>query len=633
MKTVRPVTEHGPEQVLEGLSGRPRRAAAAVLAATSCVAVLLAGCATVPGSGPVTRVVGGNGQAQAFVQPLPPARPQRGWTPHDVVDGFLAASAVFANNYQAARQYLTGTLRQNWTPTTVTIVGTIQSSAQQPVTHAQSAAGRAGLADNVNITGQRLATLTPSGQYTYQTGSRTYVFQLVQISGRWLISQMSVEGQPANNLLLLTENAFEQVYQPRNLYYLTPGQTTLVPDPVFAPLQGTNYALNTDLATRLVTALLKSPSGWLNGATSTAFPPRPKPSVRVGFSGSTAIVSLDGMPRVSRQTLSLIAAQLVWTLTSDSYRAAPVAHSVQIRLNGKTQPVEDQQTLQAQLPGIAPSTASANTVYLVDDSGGVSAYAPGQKVTEQLVSSAQVGHAQIRNVAASAEGELALTAASSRGCTVYYGNPGSTFTPVQFARRGPTCSSVSWDGWGNLWVAAGSQVWNLALSDPTDVGPFPVTMPPLPGYAQDLNYPVDAIRVSPDGVRVAMLVKTPGGQTQLIAAAIHDNHGVFQLGTAISVGASVANPTAVSWYDPDHLVVLGRKSQLYAVPLNGGAAQPIGLVPAGTQMISAARRMMAVSSNSPDASACGSSGGCVMMVGQSGLWHFVAKGSQPAFPG
>jgi hypothetical protein len=338
------------------------------------------------------------------------------------------------------------------------------------------------------------------------------------------------------------------------------------------------------------------------------------------------------MPPVSRQRLRRMAAQLVWTLTSDSYRAAPVAHSVQIRLNGKTELTEDQQSLQAQLPGIAPSSGSAGSVYLLDDSGGVSLFTPGDKAETEIVSPALVGHARIGSMAAASDGELALTVRSDRGCTVYVGSPGGgRFKPEQFRRAGPTCTSVSWDNRGNLWVAAGPQVWAWRPGSSTNAAPFLNMMPPLPGNVGALNYSVESIRVAPDGVRVAMLVRGPGGHAQLIAAAIDDN-GVFELGPqAISVGTSVVNPTAVSWYDPDHLVVLGHKSQLYAVPLNGGAAQLIGQVPAGTQMVSAARKTMAVGSISQIE--CGDSGGCVLMVDKSGTWHVVAKGDQPAFPG
>ena len=600
----------------------------AVLAAACCAAVALAGCAAVPGSGPVTSVRGGNGQAQAYVQPLPPPRPQRGWSPRTVVEGFLAASAVVANNYRAAREFLAPPLNQTWQPSTVTITGSVPHATQLPgMQHEVTPAGEPGRVDEVKVSGQRLATLTPSGQYNYQPGTPTYVFKLAQTNGIWLIQSMSTPGSNnnANNLLLLTQDDFEQVYQPRNLYYFGPGGK-LVPDPVFAPLQGTNFALNTDLATRLVTALLDDPSSgsWLYEATTTAFPVRPRLSVRVRFSGSTAIVELRGPARLSSFQLGLMADQLVWTLTSPSYRAFPVAHSVQLRLNGKTVSVNHQQTLQIQTLNMTPPAVKASTVYLVNSGGGVSAYTLGHKTTlRQVVSPAQVGHARIGSVAASpGQGELALTVHSTRGCTVYYGHPGSTqpLTSVQLSARGATCSAVSWDNQDNIWVAAGSHVWVLDAA--TKLALPIVTLPTLPGTAADTSYPVEALQVAPDGVRVAMLVKTPTGRTQLIAAAILDEGNVFVFGqNAISVGSSVADPTAVSWYDPDHLVVLGR-SQLFVVPLTGGAAQPIGLVPEGTDALTAAGTVLAVGSAND-----------VRMAGQLGTWHVVAKGSQPAFPG
>ena len=85
-----------------------------------------------------------------------------------------------------------------------------------------------------------------------------------------------------------------------------------------------------------------------------------------------------------------------------------------------------------------------------------------------------------------------------------------------------------------------------------------------------------AVRVAQDGVRVAMLVQvqqsgTAAPSPQVVMAALTRTATGYQLGpTTVSVGPALAGPAALSWLDPDHLIVLAR-SQLYSVPVNGGA--------------------------------------------------------------
>jgi hypothetical protein len=82
----------------------------------------LASCAAVPTGGGPQKVAGGSGQPQAYALPMPPPAPQAGWTEDDVVLGFLHASASFAANWAAARQYLANPLRQSWRPRADTVV-------------------------------------------------------------------------------------------------------------------------------------------------------------------------------------------------------------------------------------------------------------------------------------------------------------------------------------------------------------------------------------------------------------------------------------------------------------------------------------------------------------------------------
>ena len=130
---------------------------------------------------------------------------------------------------------------------------------------------------------------------------------------------------------------------------------------------------------------------------------------------------------------------------------------------------------------------------------------------------------------------------------------------------GISFTSLSWDNLGDLWVTGRMHrkqgVWVL----PGGQAPA-VPVPPPPGADQ-----VTALRVAPDGNRVAMIVRA-GKSVQLELAAIrHDSNG-FQLTSTTQLGPSLPPLTSLTWFGEDHLLVVtgsGSSSQLWEVPVNG----------------------------------------------------------------
>ncbi len=186
-----------------------------VVVLAGVLAAVASGCATVPTGGAPQPLEGQGGQQQAFVQPLPPPGPTPSWNPEDVVLGFVQASANFALDPAAARQYLAPGV--HWDPLGKDAAGiTVVSPASLLVTplSPRLQGGDVSVTD-VTVSGQPLASLTSTGQYRYQPGSPTYRFGLEKSAGGlWLIQSL-----PAGDPLLLTQAAFEQVFQPRNLYF------------------------------------------------------------------------------------------------------------------------------------------------------------------------------------------------------------------------------------------------------------------------------------------------------------------------------------------------------------------------------------------------------------------------------
>src|SRR5262249_24525772 len=58
--------------------------------------------------------------------------PQPGWSPEDVVKNFLVASAIGANDFHVARQYLTGAASRAWQPGAAVTILTKEPRVSEP---------------------------------------------------------------------------------------------------------------------------------------------------------------------------------------------------------------------------------------------------------------------------------------------------------------------------------------------------------------------------------------------------------------------------------------------------------------------------------------------------------------------
>jgi hypothetical protein len=591
-------------------TGRSRRRTAAAAALT---ALLLSGCAAVPDSGAVQAgkaALAAGGQSQNYLQ-LIPVPPKPGWTPQQVVSGFLAASASFANNHAVARQYLDPAKSNSWNPGwAVTVVGTALTLGKAlPLPHQ---AGLVNEMQEVRATGEQVATLTKTGQYLGTQGkvSKTYLFQLYKFSGQWRI-----ENPPGQ--LLLTEPDFQRVYQPRNLYFLThPGQA-LMPDPVFVPLQATSA----ELATNLVSALQQDPRGWLQGGGITAFP-RGTRLLQVAIDGGTVTVSLGGAAaHASGAVLREMTSQLIWTLASASYGQSAF-QSVRLEVSGRERQSATWSGGQPQQAGgpllTVPVPQPDAPVYVVGASGAVQQLSGSPPSARTVPGAAGAGRVHLTTIAVAPGGHFVAGLTASRR-VVYYG---AIRRGAQLASwsDGGRFTSLSWDAQGGLWAAGPGGVWML----PARGRPVPLRLG-LPGSV------VSQLRVAPDGVRVAMIVHGPSGTQLRIGAISRIPGGGAALGSTVPVGADVSSPTQLTWYDADDLIVLSQSStgpQLQEVPVNGGSSTPLISEPA-TQSISAAGP---VSSNPMVAGLA--DGQLALTFSMNGTWVTgQVAGLSPTYPG
>ena len=188
-------------------------------------------------------------------------------------------------------------------------------------------------------------------------------------------------------------------------------------------------------------------------------------------------------------------------------------------------------------------------------------------------------------------------------------------------------TGLSWDSSGDLWVVGQvgrqARVWCLERG----VRPMAVEVPKNIG-------PVTALRVAPDGVRVAMVTGS-GASARLWLAAIEGGGNQVAIGPAVPIGTDVPGYlTDLSWYDTGDVIALTQppsSPELYEVPVDGGQSRPIA-TESGTVSITAS----VAASGGSQLVAARSDGMLVQLPDPSGsIWRPVgtSRGRSPVYPG
>ncbi len=564
------------------------------------LSVVLTACANLPTSGTVdiNSLQGSGEQAQTGIQIVPEV-PGRTWAPQDIVQGFLTASASFGDKFSVARKYLTPWFSRRWHPgVAATVIDSPKVSSQvQP----RGVVTRGPLTKLINVTARHITELETSGPNQAGTvvaipGSSKYSFSLIQKAGVWRIDAISVDGKPAKRtFLLLTSTDFQRDYQARELYFYPVGSiaNALVPDPVLIPQRPGNSGIDI-----LVNSLLDQPQapGWLYDAAKTEFPKGTKVISVTVEGGVSVIVRLGGAALKTGQVQrNRMADQLDATLTSSAAgsQAQSEIRSVVLQIG--------RQSLQRRPWDVTkrvPRGALAPLYYQVPG-------APGEPAEAVVRASASergsvplpggLGSEPFSVMAVSTAPAASAVLAGCRGRWLYL-MPQSRAGVAINVHLPAECTSLSWDIRGNLWVTANPDAYVIpgaAFGPPARPALVTVQIPPLPPKAV-----VQALRVAPDGVRVAMIVRF-GSSTRILIAAVsrNGNPSFTYLAQAqqqpqqmLRVGSDIMNPGVVAWLDPDHLLVLDRppsgKAQLYEVPLDGGPSTQVA-TPSGAISLAA----------------------------------------------
>jgi hypothetical protein len=535
--------------------------------------------------------------------------PGNGWSPEGIVNGFLTASASFANRQQVAREYLTPKASREWNPSWSATVYSNGPTVTQTAFPAKDQA-------TVTVSGNVQANLSGYGSYAVPQAKAQGVaptFDLVKLNGQWRISSAPQE-------LLLTSDVFKDDYQLKNLYFFDPNSKFLVPDPVYVPLQATP----SDLMNGLVHDLIAPPPDWLSrGATKTAFPPGTTALGDVTLAGLTATVNLGGaIAKASAPVMEQVSSQLYWTLVGSGQGAPPV-QSVQVDLNNKPWIPQDSGDNPVQhVPQYNPPTGASSVFYYLDTAGNLWDHDATQGKAGK-VGRIGTGFSQI---AVSPDHRFI---AALRAGSVFIGPVGGKLAK----RDGAGYTTMSWDPADDLWATTGDQIVMLrGAADPAQPLGQQVPASVVTCTADECN-PVggqySSLRVAPDGVRMALIID---GTELYFGAIVSQPGGRAGQGTIkivlspFYVTTSASNTfDAVTWYGPDNVITLGGPgSALTEYPVDGGSSTAITAEPR-TQSISASWGSALIAGLPKGTMAADAS--------LTGSWMAAESGVSPVYPG
>lgn len=523
-----------------------------VLLGMLAAATVLAGCASIPTSGPVRPGQDvAVGVEEPFVRVLaPPPRP--GATPEDVVRGFLIASATFEGDHSQARLYLSPTVRERWRPETGVRIYDSDSFRLE-------ADGAAVL---VHI--RQLATIDREGRYLplATPTETTATFRVAEVDGEWRVDAL-------DDGLLLTTFDVRRAYRDVAVYFLDPDRSIVVPDLLMLPERP-------NLATVLTNRLLRGPSSWLAPAVDTAFP--------VGTALDVASVPVvNGVAEVDLNEVAFtagpgdrqaMAAQLTWTL-----RQLPRVRFVRMTVNGREFSVPGVSFEQSRdsWPNFDPGgLASGVRAYAVRD--GRLGSLDGEEF-QPVAGPAGDGRLPLTDPAVSLPGDLVAGLSADR--TTLFRGPLAEDAEVPAVLSGGDLAGPSWDPTGNLWTvdrAVGTGAVQVVMPDATtasvlldDVGPGLVT----------------SLRVARDGTRALVLARRPDGREELLLGTVvrgEDGRVPTRVTGLTSFAPWLVEVLDMAWLDAARVVVVAAEAGAPPVTLSldvtGYASTPTGEIDA-----------------------------------------------------
>jgi hypothetical protein len=512
------------------------RASIRVLAALTATVVgaVAAACASIPTSGEV-RDGAANIEVRRDVDYIP-VGPAAGATPDQIVQGFLTASVVGPRStasYAVAQEYLEPSAASGWDRYARVLV--LQESPRVTAGEVPDDATTATVQAEAIV----VATVDENGVYTEQPTPSTVetAFTLVRgRDGQWRISQLE-DG------LLISASFFTQAFHLTRLYFPTPDLTWWVPDVRWFPHQ----TWRTDATAQI----LAGPPAWLGNSTTTVIPEGTAlaiDAVTVSDDGTIDVSLTSPIAQASAEERALAVAQLEAALVEGEGRTVVLS--------------------EATAPLAVPSEVDLALPHTEGDAVAVSHGELHRVVARQLEPFDE-------EVALDGLDPTALAVAPGGSPVVVRDGDDRLVrvTGVEAPARllvGSGLLAPSIDRFGAVWSGE-ARLLQVVLAS-TRVVDLPVAW--LEGRS------VDSVSVSPEGARIVVVSRGPGGRQVHVAGIMRDAQNVpTGLSDPIAVAGPVDDVSLATWQDATTLALVGSADGVPSVFLAGvgGLASQGGL--------------------------------------------------------
>ena len=525
----------------------------ALLALAAVGMAVLTACTGVPAASS-PQVVNPVGAAQSSGPPV--ITPQPNADPRTMVTDFLTASATDDVRHQAARGFLTSDAAQRWADATVTVVDSLRVG---------------NFVDGaVTVTGRPIGSVSASGIYKpvlQGNGSggtpNSFSFGMKQVNGQWRIDTLQAG-------VVLAYADFQRVYQQRALYFFDLAERRIVPDPRYTALSDPAR-----LAGWLMGQLAAGPRPELQSGVTTELPAQIDPSRVTVTLGSPIRVELPGASQLDMATRNRLAAQVAVTLQQvssgsditimDSGRPVSVPQA-----RGTVFAVADFNAI-VNPPSPTPSVFYIRDGAVVDQLGAPLPGALGSgRYDLGAVALSSVGSTDLRVAGTSGAGANARLLVGTR-------DSGLRSTAV----RGRLSRPAWFPGQDEVWVGDGASVLRVGLDGKAHA--VAVT-----GSTGSLSGQVTALRFSPEGMRVAMVVKAADNIAQVWLGSVvrSPDSSQVRVDNLEAISPQGVGVVDVAWNDSLKLFTIGRDlatgdPSIYEVQVDGSrwAARGIDNLP------------------------------------------------------
>lgn len=513
----------------------------AIALCSALFAFLLTGCVSIPTSGSVTagRELGTDLEPELVFQPNGPAE---GASPEEIITGFVQAAIGPQDSYEVARQFLAEEFSDEWDPNASVL---IRSGEQAAIA----------VDDNsYEVTFSAVASVDETGLYTSLPSPQPsrVSFDLVQEDGEWRIGN-TPDG------IVLTEQYFDDIFDPYPLYYFAPGYAHLVPDLRWFPSISTT-------STRLVRELLAGPSEWMAPpAVVTAFPEGTGVSL-VDVEAGRAVVDLSGEARTERIAMQRMKLQLSSTLSS-----VPSIQGVDVRIDRTPTTIED---LGVDGPVVQPQV-NGSPLVSVDGSFG---FLSSGEVTPLSTLGEKV--AALSPHAATLSSDESLAAVLNESGVWAVGE--ETEAILVDGRPGLVAPSLDSEGF----------LWSVPAADPSAILAISPTGEQIPiAAAWEEGDRIVSLNVSRDGVRLLVLLDSAQGPRMIVASIVRDDRGapVRLTSPVLELAAEPGTPLDATWVDNVTVASLTRpepgEDPVIVLQQVGGQSEELGDVAGAVSIV------------------------------------------------